>query len=80
MKKLKKVIIPKNVKTIGNAAFYKCSSLKTVKIKSTKLKGVGKNAFNKISRGAVIDVPNKKVKAYKELFKKAKISSAVKIK
>lgn len=44
-KKLKSVEIGKNVKTIGRAAFYGCTSLKKVKIKSAKLTTIGKKAF-----------------------------------
>ena len=80
MKKLTKVTIPKNVKTIGAQAFYKDSKLKTVKIACTSPKSIGKNAFKGIAKKATIDVPNKQVKAYKKLLKKAKTASSVKVK
>ena len=80
MKKLTKVTIPKNVKTIGAKAFYKDSKLKTVKIKSAGLKSIGKNAFKGIAKKAVIDVPNKKIKAYKKLLRSAKTAKTVKVK
>ena len=80
MKKLTKVTIPKNVKTIGSKAFYKDSKLKTVKIASTSIKSIGKNAFKGINRKAKIDVPDKKIKAYKRLLKSAKTASSVKVK
>lgn len=46
-KKLKKVTIGKNVKTIKAKAFANSKKLKTVIIKGKKLKKVEKNAFNK---------------------------------
>ena len=68
-KKLKKVVIGKNVRKIGASAFYGCKSLKTVTIKSGVLKSVGKNAIKGINKKAVIKTPKKKRKAYKKLFK-----------
>ena len=50
--KLKKVVLGKNVKTIGANAFAGCKNLKTIKITSTSLtkKSVGKNAFKGIHK------------------------------
>lgn len=42
---------------------------KTITVKSTKLKSVGKNAFKGINSKAKIKVPAKKYSAYKKLFK-----------
>ncbi|MEI3228134.1 MAG: leucine-rich repeat domain-containing protein [Lachnospiraceae bacterium] len=80
MKKLTKVTIPKNVKTIGSKAFYKDSKLKSVKISATSPKSIGKNAFKGIAKKAKINVPNKQLKKYKSMLKKAKTASTVKIK
>lgn len=46
-------------------------NLRTIKIYSTQLKkkSVGKNVLKGIYKKAVIKVPAKKVKAYKNLFK-----------
>lgn len=44
-KKVTKVVIGKNVTSIGKNAFKKCTKLKTVEIKSTKLNKIGANAF-----------------------------------
>ena len=66
-KKLKKVTIGKNVKTIGKEAFKNCKALKKITIKSKVLKSVGKNAIKGINKKAVIKC-GKKVKAYKKLF------------
>ena len=85
-KKLKKVTIGENVKTIGKNAFYGCKKLKTVTIKTSQLtkKTVGKNAFAKINSKAKVKVPKSKLKAYKKLLKskgikgkKQKITKAV---
>lgn len=70
-KKLKKITIGANVTKIGKNAFYKDTKLKTIQIKSTKLKSVGKNAIKKIAKKATIKVPKKQLKKYKKLFKKS---------
>lgn len=79
-KKLTKVTIGKNVKTIEAKAFFKCSKLKNVNIKATALKSVGKNAFKGIAKKAFVNVPNKKAQAYKKILKKAGLPKAAKIK
>lgn len=66
--KLKKVMIGKNVTTIGDNAFSGCKNLKNIVIKSTQLKKVGKNAIKGIAKGAQITCPKAKKKAYKKLF------------
>lgn len=70
-KKLKKLTIVKNIKTIGKNAFRGCSNLKNIIIKTNKLtaKKTGANAFKGINKKAVIKVPAKKVKAYKKIVK-----------
>ncbi len=75
-KKLKSVVIGKNVKTIGKKAFYGCKKLKTITVNSSKLKTVGKNAFRKINANAVITVPEAKLAAYGKILKTtAKLSA-----
>ena len=49
--------------------FKNCAKLKTIKVKSTRLTSVGKNAFQKINAKAKIKVPAKKLKAYQKLFR-----------
>ena len=63
------------VTSIGSKAFYNCKKLKTVTIKSRKLKSVGKNAFKGIYKKAKVTVPKSKYKAYRKLLKKAGFSS-----
>ncbi len=80
--KMTTATIGTNVKSIGSKAFYGAKNLKKITIKSTKLTSakVGKQAFKGVPAKAKVDVPNKKVKAYKKFFykkglnKKAKIS------
>lgn len=79
-KTLKSVTIGKNVKTIGKKAFYGCTKLTKVTIKSKVLKSVGAKAFAKGSKKITITVPKKKASAYKKLLKKAGISKKVKYK
>lgn len=63
------VSLGSNIAKINQKAFYKCSSLSKLSIKSSKLKSVGKDAIRDIKKTAVINVPSKKKKAYKKLFK-----------
>lgn len=78
-KKLKKVTIGKNVSKINSSAFYGCKNLKTVTIKSTQLKTVGKNAFKGVNAKAKIKVPKSRLKSYKKLFAKKGQKSTVQI-
>lgn len=80
-KKLKKVTIGKHVTKIEAKAFYGCRSLKTIVVKSPKIKSVGAKAFQGIYKKAVFKVPAKKKKAYKKLFnKKTGIKKSMKFK
>lgn len=74
-KKLTKVTIGSNVKTIGKQAFYGCKNLKSITIKSTKLttKFVGAKAFTKAGS------TNYK-KLVVKLLKKKGLSSKAKVK
>ena len=78
-KKLKKVVIGKNVQTIGKSAFEKATNLKSITIKSTSLKKVGKKAFKGIHAKAKIKVPAKKLRSYKRLLKGKGQKAGVKI-
>lgn len=71
LKKLKKVTIGKNVRSIGAKAFYADKKLTKIIIKSKKLKNVGKNAIKKTSKKLVITVPKKNKKSYAKKFRKA---------
>lgn len=78
--KLQKVIIGKNVRSIGKRAFLNCKKLNKITIKSTQLKSVGKDAIKGIHKKAVIRCGKKK-KAYQKLFvKKTGYKKSMKIK
>ena len=70
-KKLKKVMIGKNVTKIGKKAFYGCSKLKKITVKTTKLtkKNVGSQAFKGIHKKAAFKVPKKKISSYRKAFR-----------
>ena len=81
-KKLKKVIIPSSIRTIGAQAFAGCKNLKNITIQTPYLtkKSVGAKAFKGISNKAVIKVPKKQLKAYQKLLKTKGVGKKVKIK
>ena len=80
-KKLKKIVIGKNVVQIGKKAFYGCSNLKNIVIKTKEFtaKTVGKKAFYKVHKKAVVKVPKKCKKQYKIWLKKTGITGQRKI-
>lgn len=77
--KVTSVTIGANVTKIGKNAFYGCSKLKTITIKSTKLESVGKQALKGINSKATIKVPESKLKSYKTLLKGKEQGSKVTI-
>lgn len=78
-KTLKKITMGNNITKINANAFIGCKKLKTIIIKSNKLKFIGRNAFKGIHPKAKIKVPAKKIKKYKKLFRKKGLKSTVKI-
>ena len=68
-KKITAVDIDGQITIIGENAFAGCKKLRTITIRSEKLKKVGKNACKGIYAKAKIKVPKKKLSAYKKLFK-----------
>ncbi|SNU09944.1 repeat domain (List_Bact_rpt) [Lachnospiraceae bacterium] len=79
-KKLKSVVIGKNVKTIGKNAFYGCKNLKTITVNTNSLKSVGKNALKGVNKKCKILVPKKKLSKYKSKFKNKGQKKTVKVK
>ncbi|SDB23927.1 S8 family serine peptidase [Eubacterium oxidoreducens] len=79
-KKIKTVVIGKNVTTIGKKAFYNATNLKTIKIKSKNLTSVKTGAFKKIKEAATIYLPSSKYKKYKTMIKKTTSSTKIKYK
>ena len=78
-KKLKKIVIGSNIKTIDANAFSGCKNLKSITIKSKNVKTIGKNAFKGIKSNAKIKVPVSKVKKYKKLLECKGLKKTVKI-
>lgn len=68
-KKVKKVIIGKNITVIGKQAFYGCKKLKKIDIRTKKLSKVGSKAFKKINKNPTVKVPKGKIKKYNRLFR-----------
>ena len=66
---LKNVTIGKNVTSIGSNAFLSCKNLRTVNIKSTKLKKVGTKAFYGTYSKITFVLPKGKAASYKKLIK-----------
>jgi len=81
-KKVKKVTIGKNVTKIGSKAFYGCSKLKNLTIKSTKLtaKKISSKAFAKTPKNMKVTVPKKKFKSYKSMLIKKGVNKKAKFK
>ncbi|HCT91100.1 MAG TPA: cell surface protein, partial [Lachnospiraceae bacterium] len=65
---------------IGTGAFSGDKKLKSLQIRSGKLKTVGKNALKGIAAKAVLKVPAAKIKAYTKLFKGKGQKKTVKVK
>ena len=84
--KLKKIVIPSTIESIGSKAFYGCRNLTRITIKTTKLTGkkIGSQAFTKAGskryNKLTVTVPKSKKKAYKTMLKKRGIHKKVKIK
>lgn len=78
-KAITRITIGAKVSKIGKQAFYSCGKLKSITIRTTKLTNskVGSSAFKKINSKAVINVPKKKVKAYRTLLKKKGVGKKV---
>ena len=70
------------VVSIENYAFANCKNLKTIEIRTMKLKNkkISSKAFKKINKKVVIRVLKKQRKAYKTLLRKKGLSKANKFK
>ncbi len=80
LSKLTTLTIGKNVKAIGKNAFSGCKKLKKITILSSVLKTVGKGAFSKVSKKAVVLCAKSKIAKYKELLQAAGLPKTVKFK
>lgn len=74
---VKELTIGKNVKTIGKKAFFKCSSLTSIKINTTKLTktSVKANSFKGVSGKCVIETPPSKTESYRKILVKAGLNT-----
>lgn len=79
-KSLTTVTLGTGITTIEGKAFFQDAKLKSINLKSGKLKTVKKQAFKGIANKAKIDVPNKKAKSYKKLFKSAGLPAKATVK
>lgn len=77
-KKATKLVIGKNITTIGKQAFYGNKALKNISIKSTKIASIGKKAFANGNKKAKVTVAAAKKKAYKKMLKNAGFEGSVK--
>ena len=71
-KKIKALIIGKNVISVGKDSFRSCKKLKKITINANKELEVGKDAFKKLNKKAVIKVKGLKGKPKKALVKAIK--------
>ena len=69
-KYLTTLVLGKNIRVVGNKAFYGCSGLKTTRINSTDLRVVGTNAFAGIYARPVVKLPAAGFAKYKVLMKR----------
>lgn len=80
-KKIKTIILGKNVKFIKKDAFAGCKTLQKIVVKTKKLtkKTVAKKAFRGVRKNVRIVVPKKKKQAYRKLFYQRGLNKKVKI-
>ncbi len=79
--KLKNLTIGKNVEKIGAKAFYDCGSLKTITLKTEKLKkaaAIGANAFGKGAKKPTVKCPKSVLEKYTKWLKKKGIPKEAK--
>ncbi len=77
--RLSGITIGSGLKTIGKKAFYGDKGLKIIVVKSLNLRKADSLCLKGIHKNAVIDVPGKKVIAYKKVFAGKGQSKTVKI-
>ena len=69
-KKLKKVIVGKNIKKIEANAFKNCNKLKKIVYKGTNVQSIGKNVWKGIHKNAKFQVAKSVKGKYKKLHTK----------
>ncbi len=80
-RKITKAVLGKNIKVIGARAFYKCSRLKSIKIKTKGLQknSVKSNALKGTPKSLKVYVPKKKKSMYKKIFLKRGLNKKAKV-
>lgn len=71
-KKLKSIVIGKNIKSLGKKAFYNCKKMKQINFKTKVLKTVGKKAFHGIKKNCKFIIQKAVLSKYKKLMKNKK--------
>lgn len=79
MKRLRKVLIGKNVTSIGKKAFLGDKKLTSITFRSPKLSKIGKNALKGVSAKAKVFVPKGRVKAFRKLLKGKGLKKSVSV-
>lgn len=69
-KKITRLVVGKNVTSIGAKAFYGCKKLRKVEFKGKKVTKIGKGAFEKIKSNASVKMPKGAKAAYKRFITK----------
>ena len=69
-KKITRLVVGKNVTSIGAKAFYGCVKLRKVQFLGKKVTKIGKGAFSKIKSNASVKVPKGAKAAYKRFITK----------
>lgn len=67
VKNATKIILPKNFRSIGRCAFYKCSKLTSI-IMHTSVTSIGENAFRGCSALSSVNIPPQCYKYWKWCF------------
>ncbi|WP_029321250.1 Ig-like domain-containing protein [Butyrivibrio sp. AE3004] len=75
-RKLKSITLGKNIRTIGDLAFYGCKNLKKITIYADSLEKIGKNSFKGIKKDAKILIKCRDKKNYKKTVKMLKRAGA----
>ncbi len=70
-RKLKVLLIGRNIRKINKKAFYKCRNLRRIKISSRKIIRIHKDAFRGIGKNVNIICPNGRRKKYKKMVLQA---------
>ena len=78
-KKLKSVVVGKNITSIGAKSFYGCAKLKMIRFLGTKAPKIGNRAFAGIRKNCKITVPKKMSKKNLQKLKKGMKSAGKKL-